>query len=111
MTSVFDGMAGVLSGVFGAPVTVFPQSSPASTVQGLFRIEPIEVNDEGTFVMMMVPTLKVRRDLLAALERGDLVRPSTSAGAGKTYRVLNQLASASPAADAFNIYQLELVEE
>lgn len=107
MTSLFDGMSGILSGMFGAPVAVQPVTGAPYTVQGVFRLTPIEVaTEEGFAVLERRPTLQVQRDL-ARFARGDLVTPSIAGGA--QYRVANAAPNVSPAADGFVLYELELV--
>ncbi|MBY6160030.1 hypothetical protein KUV73_04060 [Mameliella alba] len=109
MTSVFDGLAGVLNGVFGAPVEIEPTGEAAYTVQGVFRREPIEVaGAEGEPVLILSPTLRVQRDAVPALDRGDIVRPSTAPG--EVFRVANGQDTMSPASDGFAVYELELDE-
>lgn len=108
MTSLFNGMAGVLGAVFGAPVTYRPQSGPAVVVQGVFRRQPIEVAGEnGEPVWIMQPSLRVQRDLVPLIRRGDLIEPSIEAGA--VYRIVNRPETASPAPDGFIVCALELV--
>lgn len=109
MTGVFDGMAGVLSDVLGAPVTIQPiKTGGFSTVQAIFRKDPIEVpSEDGEPVLMLSPTLKVRRDLVPAIERGDLVEPTLTPGV--QYRVVNTLPTGSPASDGFILCELEEV--
>lgn len=111
MAGVFDGVAGVLTGVFGAPVVYQPKSGAAPvTISAVFRRRPILVQDQsGGDVWVLSPTMRVRRDLLPAIARGDLVQPSTVPG--KTFRVLNRLPDISPAADGFLMVELEEVEE
>lgn len=112
MTSIFDGMAGVLNGVFGAPVVYNPKVGAEQTVQAVFRAEPIEVaGTDGHAVVIMAPTLRVQRNLLPDIGRGDLVTPSVASAQGKTFRVLNRLATASPSPDGFLVCELEEVLE
>ena len=108
MTSLFDGMAGLLSDVFGAPVVLTPPGGDAFTVQALFREAPTEVvGEDGRGVWIEAPTVKVRRDLVAGIERLWHVAPSTAPG--RDFRVLSVHPSGSPAADAFLIAVLEEV--
>jgi hypothetical protein len=110
--SLFDGMAGVLTGVFGAPTTYRPKGDVARTVDAVCRNGPIEVTDaEGHTVMILSPTLRVRRDLAPELARGDIVLPSAPVTmAGRTFEVINMLPSGSPAQDSFLIAELEEVD-
>lgn len=106
MTALFDGMAGVLNDVFGAPVIYTPDGGAPQSVQAVFRAAPIEVVDEeGHTVLILSPTIRVRRDLVPSIGRGDQVEPSIAPG--RVYRVLNILPSGSPAADAFIVCELE----
>jgi len=109
MTGIFDGMAGVLNDVLGAPVTIRPiEAGGFLTAQAIFRKDPIEVQSEdGEPVLILSPTLKLRRDLVPTIERGDLVE--TTLAPGQQYRVVNTLPSGSPAADGFIICELEEV--
>lgn len=110
MTSVFDGMAGVLNGVFGAPVVYQPAYGPAQTVQAVFRAEPIEVaGSDGHAVLIVAPTLRVQRNILPDIGRGDHVVPSVASARGKTFKVINMIPTASPAGDAFWVCELEEV--
>lgn len=107
--SLFAGMTGVLTDVFGAPVTCTPRGGGAAvTVDAVFRAGPTEVTDsEGHSVLLVAPTLRVRGDLLPDLARGDLIAPSIAGG--KVFTVVNKLPGGSPAADAFVIAELEEV--
>jgi hypothetical protein len=108
MSNAFDGVAGLLNGIFGKPVTVTPAlgGSPR-TVRGVFRREPIEVAGEDGFpVLVLSPTLKV--PATEDLKRGDIVEPSVEPGS--RYEVMNGEPSPSPASDRFVIYELEVAE-
>lgn len=106
--SIFDGMSGILNDVLGDPVIIHPSDALPTTVQAVFRREPIEVqSDEGEPILILAPTLKVRRDLVPNIARDDLVAPSIAPG--QQYRVVNALPSGSPAADGFLICELEEV--
>lgn len=110
MPSIFDGMAGLLNDVFGDPVTFQPVSGITQQVQAVFRTEPIEVTgSDGHVVLIIAPTLRVMRNVLPGIGRGDLVKPSSTAAEGKTFRVLNRIQTASPAVDAFFVCELEEV--
>lgn len=104
MTSIFDGMAGVLNSVFGAPVWYLPQSGGGWHVHSVFREEPVEVNDaEGAAILILAPTWKVPANLATAIARGDMIEP----GNGKRYTVVNRLPGGSPAVDAYVMFELE----
>lgn len=103
-------MTGVLTDVFGAPVTLQRAGQAAVTLRAVFRQEPVEVaRGDGSAVLISAPTLKIRADTLAdafgELRRGDLVQPSLRPGV--TFRVANHIPSGSPASDAFVMVELE----
>ncbi len=106
MTSVFDGMAGILNAVFGAPVTVmgnFPQ-----VVQAIFREMPYEQESaDGRTFVVVTPTVQIRKSDIASLSPGDLVVPAATPG--RSFKVLKPIPSGSPASDAFVTYVLEEV--
>ncbi|MEC7763381.1 MAG: hypothetical protein VX874_15875 [Pseudomonadota bacterium] len=102
--SIFDGMAGVLNGVFGAPVTVTPEGEAAVEIRGVFRENPVTVPDaDGREVLSVLPVLSVPRNVAETLASGTVVNP----GNGRTYSVVNSLPSGSPAGDGFINYELE----
>lgn len=104
----FSGLAGVLNGVFGAPVTITRRGEAAVTLQAVFRDVPVEQEAaDGRTVVTITPTVRIQKDAIAALVRGDLVAPS--AASGRTFTVLQAYPGASPASDAFVTYVLEEV--
>jgi hypothetical protein len=106
MTGLFDGVAGVLSGVFGAPVTFLPASGGSQVVQSVFRETPITVTGpDGGDVLIVAPTWRVSRAVLASVARGDLITLAD----GRQFKILNQITTGSPAADAFTLCEMELV--
>lgn len=106
MASLLQGLAGALNTMFGAPVTVLPLAGGSVTVVGVFRREPVMVQDgEGASVIVSAPTLRLQRSV-RALDRGDLVEPSEASG--ETFRVVNSFPSGSNATDAFVVYELEV---
>lgn len=109
MTSIFDGMAGVLNDTFGAPVTIQPATGGGFiTVQAVFRRDPVEVPaEDGEPVLILSPTLKLRRDQVPDIARGDLVTPTLTPG--QQYRVVNTMPTGSPASDGFILCELEEV--
>lgn len=103
MTGLFDGMAGVLNGVFGAPVSYTPQGGAARVVQSVFRERPLEFADEtGRMMLITAPTWRVQRVLVPEVARDDSIVP----GNGHSYQILNVHPGGSPAADAFVICEL-----
>lgn len=108
MASVFDGLAGALNAVFGAPVTITRRGESGVTLQAVFREVPVEQEAaDGRDFVTITPTLRVQKGAIAVLARGDLVAPSTTSG--RTFTVLQPYFGASPAADAFVTYVLEEV--
>lgn len=109
MTRLFDGIGALLSDVFGAPITILPASGAPYSVQGVFRLEPIEVgDDQGRAVLITAPTLKVQKDLAPSLAAGDRIAPSETPG--DLYEIINLLSSGSPAADGFLVCELMRAE-
>lgn len=102
--TVFDGLAGALNAVFGAPVTITPEAGPAVTARGILRELPefeADSDDRRHFVPQFA--LQVPKPIPAALARGATV---TTAG-GTRYQVLGVFPDRSPAADAFMVAHLE----
>ncbi|MFD1913803.1 head-tail joining protein [Halodurantibacterium flavum] len=100
----FDGMAGLLTEIFGAPVLFRPALEEPRTVASVFRETPIEVTDsDGRAVLIVAPTWRVRRDLVPEVARGDRIEP----GNGKVYEIVNAQPGGSPAGDAFWLCELE----
>lgn len=107
MAGPFDGMAGALNQMFGAPVTYQPQGGGQLTVQSIFREEPLTVTGEdGRDVLIQAPTWKVPQNLALGMARGDLIQPDP---AGPFYRIVNRLPTGSPAFDRFVLFDLEEV--
>lgn len=103
MTSIFDGMAGVLNGIFGAPVMISPGGGPAVEVRGVLRDEPVEQEgQDGETVVSILPSLKLQLADAQGLVRGDLVE----AADGRRFRVTHPVPGTSPAADRFTKFVL-----
>lgn len=99
-------MAGVLSGVLGAPVQWIPEGGGATSIQAIFRETPVRVADEdGSETLLEMPTVHVQLPEASAIRARDTIVP----GNGKTYRVGPRHGTGSPAADAFVIFELELL--
>lgn len=108
MSSVFDGMAGVMNAVFGSPVTITRAGQAAVTLQAIFREVPIEQESgDGRVFVTVTPILRVRQGDIALLAKGDLVAPAATAP--RTFKVLQFFPSGSPATDALLGYHLEEV--
>ncbi|VDC31418.1 head-tail joining protein [Pseudogemmobacter humi] len=106
MTGLFDGVAGLLNDVFGGSVTHRPKVGLDRIRHWIFRAPPVEVEGEdGHSVLDVAPFLKVPRPDASSVSIGDLILP----GNGNTYKVVNLQPSGSPAADAFVVFDLELV--
>lgn len=104
--SVFNGMTGVLTAVFGASGTITPPSGAPVTITAIVR----EVQDfvsDGDQRLHRLPMylLHVRKPVPAALVRG-----ATVSGFGRTeqFKVLDVYPDRSPASDAFMIAELEV---
>lgn len=107
MSSIFDGVAGMLSDMLGDPVTYLPQGGISRQVVSIFRRHPTEdIASDGHPVLVMAPTWRVRTDLVPELRRGDRI----TTGDGRTYEVLNVQKSGSPAVDAHLVCELYEVE-
>jgi hypothetical protein len=111
--SLFDGMSGILTEVFGDSAIYMPKGGVARTVKAVCRSSPIEVLDgDGHAVLILSPTMRVGRDVAPELARGDQVIPDGPASmSGKSYEVINMLPTASSADDGFLMAELELVED
>lgn len=107
MPSIFDGMAGILSDVFGDSVVFLPRGGSARPVISMFRETPIEVDGaDGQIVRIDAPTWRVRRDLAAEVGRGDRITVAD----GRAFQVMVVHPTGSPASDAFLICECQLVE-
>ena len=108
MTAIFDGMAGALADVFGAPVLYTPKTGEPQTVQATLRLEPTEVQmGDGHTQLISAPTLRVPRTTLPGIARGD--RISLVSEPAAEYLVVNRIPSGSPAVDADILCELEPV--
>lgn len=104
MTGVFDGMAGVLNGVFGAPVLISPGGGAAISVRGVIRDREVTVAEaDGSEVIAKLTTLSAQAGDVIALVKGDIVENS----AGRQWRVQYRAVSESPADDRFETFVLE----
>ncbi|MDF3606125.1 hypothetical protein PE067_08285 [Paracoccus sp. DMF-8] len=105
MASIFDGMTGILSDVFGSPVIWHPALGPGGAIQSIFRETPIEVDGaDGQIVRIDAPTWRVRRDLAPGVARGDRIEVPD----GRMFRVMVVHPTGSPAADAFYICECQI---
>ncbi|MEP2782327.1 MAG: hypothetical protein ABJO67_03425 [Pseudoruegeria sp.] len=107
MVSPFDGMSRVLSGVFGASITVAPKDGAERVEEATFREGPVVVlGRDGQEVTTVLPTLKIRRTLGADLVPGGTVKPGNS----KVYICVSKLPNGSPAEDAHMMIELERID-
>lgn len=107
MPTVFDGIAGVLTAVFGASGTITPPSGPAVTLSGILRENP-DWQSDGDQRDHYVPvyTLQVKKPAPPELVRGATV---SGFGHPSTFRVSGVFADRSPANDAFMVAHLEII--
>lgn len=107
MTGMFDGMAGVLNGVLGAPVIIYPGGGAGQTIQAVLREKQVEVADEhGEAALDTLPVLKAQTGDVAGLMPDDLV----IAPDGSRWIVRYRVPSDSPAADRFETFVLRKEE-
>lgn len=107
MTSIFDGMAGILADVVGSLVAYQPRSGDLRDLQSVFREAPIEIEGaDGHEVLISAPSWRVARDLAPEVRRGDHITVS----GGRVFKIMNVHPTASPARDAFVVCELQLVE-
>lgn len=102
--SVFDGLAGTLNAVFGAPVTITPPVGLAVTAKGILRELPQFEDDpdrRGHFVPQFA--MQIPKPVPSALVKGATVTQAS----GRTFKVLGVFPDRSPAADAFMVAHLE----
>lgn len=103
MSALFDGMATVLTDVFGADVTYIPAVGSERVVKSVFRKEPVEAEGpDGHQVLVTAPSWTVPLHLVSEVARGDRIRVSD----GTLYEVQNVWPSGSPAEDARVICEL-----
>lgn len=107
MTSIFDGMAGALNSVFGAPVTIYTDHGQFE-VNAILRDTRVEVmGDEGESVLTITPMLHIQSGDLNGLRRGDSVMNAQ----GTRYVVLHRNPAESPASDRFETFALRKEEQ
>ena len=81
MATPFDGMTGVLNGVFGAPVTHAAPGKDPRVLTGVFREKPAVVEgDDGRDVLVTMSTVRIPAADAAGIARNDWIVP----GNGKT---------------------------
>lgn len=102
-------MTGIITRTFGREdILYLPGTGAARSVAGVFREGPTEaIDQDGHPVLIVAPTLRVARDLVPEIRRGDRIQP----GNGRSYVVLSHDPSGSPSEDAFLICELERIFE
>ena len=106
MQGPFRGIAKTLSGIFGGPVTIQPESGGPYEVRGIFRqVAGVVVAEGGAEVVVTRPQIKLHRPDADQIFEGDDILP----GDGKTYRACGRTDPASPAPDALVTLDLEEV--
>lgn len=107
MPSVFDGVAGLIRGVLGGTVTIYPNGVAKVLTAAVFREEPLLASGgfEEAQVTVVQPFLRADRRDVVDLKVGDTVDPHN----GKTYRVISDMPQGSPADDATVEFELEKI--
>lgn len=107
MSSIFDGAAGLIRGVLGGTVTIYPYGVPTVLTTAVFREEPMLASGgfEEAQVTVVQPFLRADRRDVVELKVGDVVDPHN----GKTYRVVSDMPQGSPADDATVEIELEKI--
>jgi hypothetical protein len=105
MTTLFDGMAGMLNDVFGAPVELWRAGGKLGDLRGILRSPPVEaITADGRPTVVAVPVLRLPATAAPLPQRGDTIRQG-----GRQWRVLGIYPSGSPAGDHFLIHELEII--
>jgi hypothetical protein len=106
MPSLFDGLGVLLADVFGDDVTHTPEGGAPTVITAVFRRKPVEIlQQDGTAVLMMDPTLRVPEPVASTIKTGDLIQPSGA----PLYSVLNRTTVGSPDAEGSVIFELREV--
>jgi hypothetical protein len=106
VTSLFDGMAGLLTDVFGGPVTITPVGGAPQAVRGVFREVPIDDDvADGRPGFSFVPVLRLQKLLSDSLTKHARVTLPD----GREFILLRPVPGGSPAADAFVTWEMEAV--
>lgn len=103
MTTLFNGLSGILAGVFGATITYAPRAGLVRDIQSVFRETPIEITGaDGNEVLIDAPTWRVERHLAPEVGRGDIIRVPD----GRQFKVETTHTTGGPAADGFILCEL-----
>lgn len=106
MTALFDGVASLMTGVFGRAIVYHPAKGSSRPVESIFREVPIDVvGADGQEVRIVAPTWRVQRDLAPEVRRGDRITVPD----GRTLAVMVVHPTGSPASDAFLVCELQEV--
>ena len=71
---IFDGLAGALNAVFGAPATIFPENGSGTVIRAVFRHELREISDEhGGMPLSRAAVFKAQKEDVVSLSSGDRV--------------------------------------
>jgi hypothetical protein len=104
MTSIFDGLGGLINSVFGSNVTLFYAALPSVTVQGIFRDMPVTFQTaDGREMTIVSPSLRLSRASASLLKPRDKVLLPD----GRQFFVTQVHRSYNPAADALWYVELE----
>lgn len=105
---LFDGMASVLAGVHGAPVTHIRADDSEAVMQGVFREEPREEpDDRGTDTLVLRPYIALRQTDASTVQTGPTNGDRIRVADGRVFRALSKQNGGSPAADGFVYFDLE----
>lgn len=106
MTSLYDGLAGLLNATFGGPVTWLPEDGGAETIHSVFREIPVEVIDaDNHAVLDVAPVWRVPKPVGERVSSGDRIELAD----GRMFRVVARRRNGSPALDAFISFDMERV--
>lgn len=105
MTSLFDGLSGIVAGIFGDLIEYAPRVGMVRPVASIFRENPIEIiGQDGQTLLIDAPTWRVARNLVPELGRGDVIRVPD----GRFFEVQAVHPGGSPALDASVIAELHM---
>lgn len=108
MSSLFDGVSGLINDVFGAPLTYTPKFGLPREIRAIFRGSPVDLVDaDGIRVRDLGPTLRLRRGDAPDIGRGDQITLSD----GRRFEVDAVWPYRAPASDGFLVCDLTEVSE
>lgn len=107
MTSLFNGIGTIVTGVLGAPVTVTPEGGLPREIEAAFREGPRMVQGaDGMEYQTVLPTLTARRDEVEDIVPGGTLELPDA----RRYKVTGWMPSGSPASDALVELGLEKID-